>query len=201
MRLHVLVVLSLGLGLAACSEGEDDDTAQPDDDTTAGDDDTTAADDDTSTWEGEYQVVRICGSDGGDPGSPGPDIDAVLIRRDTQELGYADVVEASQVPATGNDHTDPQAALGIEDGLFVSVGGAGSYLDLTFDLGEFDPSILPGDLVSVFELDDGSGDMERYDVLVSYDGSPGTWVLAETATGAMAVGVRPPEYFLEGCGG
>jgi len=200
MRLRAVAILILGFALAACPADESDDDTVGDDDSAAGDDDTTAGDDDTElTWEGEYQVVRICGSDGGDPGSPGPDIDAVLIRRDTDELGYADVVTASQVPSAGNANPDPQAALGVEDDVFVSVGPEGAYLDLTFDFGEYDTPILPGDLVSVFEVDDGSGQAEQYDVLVSYDGSPDTWVITETATGAMAVGVHAPEYFLEGC--
>ena len=198
MHLRSLLLLSLGFAVAACPA--DDSNGPADDDSALGDDDTGSGDDDTGLdWDGEYQVVRVCGSENGDPGSPGPDIDSLLIRRDTQELGYGDMVTASQVPSTGNATPDPQAALGPEDGLFVSVGGAGSYLDITFDYPDLDTSILPGDLVAVFEEDDGSGQAEQYDVLVSLDGSPGTWVITETATGAMAVGVHPPTAFLEGC--
>ena len=201
MRRSIVPVLFLGFAMTACPGDEsDDDTGLTDDDSAVGDDDTTAGDDDTGlAWEGEYQVVRICGCDGGDPGSPGPDIDAALIRRDTAELGYAAMVTASQVPTSGNDHSDTQAAIGPEDEQFVSVGGVGSYLDLTFDFDAIETSILVGDLVSLFEVDDGSGQAEQYAVLVSHDGSPGTWVITEIATGAMAVGVHPPLAFLEGC--
>jgi len=202
MRLvcDVIVVVALGLLLTACPSSETDDDTTVDDDSAADDD--TAGDDDTGyQWEGEYQVVRICGCDGGDPGNPGPDIDAVLIRRDTDGLGYASMVTASLVPSDGNGHPDPEDALGTEDGEYVSVGGEGSYLDLRFSFEEVQDVILPSDLISLFELDDGSGLMETYQVLVSYDGSPGTWVNTETAVGAIAVGVHEPSYFMEGCGG
>jgi len=85
------------------------------------------------------------------------------------------------------------------------VGGVGSYLDLTLALavegGDLDDTLIQGDLVSIHELDDGSGDMEVYKVLVSYDGAPGTWVLAEFATGAWAVAIHAPTSYLEGCEG
>ncbi len=203
-------VLALGLGLlmAACGpDGSDDDSGAGDDDTTAaGDDDTTAADDDDSlAWEGEYQIVRICGAPGGDPGNPGPDVDAIEVRRDTTSIGFADLVTASNVPSTGNGHPDPEQSVGAPDGEYVSVGGTGSYLDLTLALeveqGDLDDKLIPGDLVSIHELDDGSGEMESYPVLVSYDGAPGTWVLTEIATGAWAVAISAPSSYREGCEG
>ena len=205
-------VLALGLGLliGACGPaGSDDDSSVGDDDTTAGDDDddNTAGDDDDDSlaWEGEYQIVRICGASGGDPSNPGPDVDAIEVRRDTTSIGFADLVTASNVPTAGNGHPDPQQSVGEPDGEYVSVGGEGSYLDLTVALevekGDLDDTLIPGDLVSIHELDDGSGEMESYKVLVSYDGAPGTWVLTETATGAWAVAIHAPTSYLEGCEG
>jgi hypothetical protein len=202
--LTVALVTLVGWALVGCptERADDDDTAVGGDDTTAStDDDTTGEqpDDDTSDWPGSYRIVRICGSAGGDPASPGPDIDAVQVRRDTSPVGYASLVTGAQVPTTGNDHPDTEAALGEEDGAYVSVGGEGSFLDLTFDLGEFGDELIPGDLISLFELDDGSGELEHYEVLVSDDGSPDSWVVTETAIGAIAVGVHPPEVYLQGC--
>ena len=204
--MRTVLAIALGLWLGACGPDGDDDSVAGDDDTTAGDDDdTTAADDDDDlTWEGEFQIVRICGCDGGAPGNPGPDVDAIEVRRDTTSIGFADLVTASNVPSAGNGHPDPEQSVGEPDGEYVSVGGAGSFLDLTLALavegGDLDDTLIPGDLVSIHELDDGSGEMEMYEVLVSYDGAPGTWVLAEVATGAWAVAIHAPSSYLEGCG-
>ena len=206
--MRTVLALLLALLVSACgSGGSDDDTtgsAGDDDSSSAGDDDTAPDDDDTGlSWEGEYQIVRICGSAGGDPGNPGPDVDAIEVRRDTMSIGFASMVTASAVPTAGNGHPDPDQGLGEPDGEYVSVGGVGSYLDLTLDLavakGDLDDTLIAGDLVSIHELDDGSGEAESYKVLVSYDGAPGTWVLAEIATGAWAVVIHAPTSYLEGC--
>jgi hypothetical protein len=204
--MRTVLAIALGLLFGSCGSGGDDDSIAGDDDSAANaDDDTSSADDDDLTWEGEYQIVRICGCDGGDPGNPGPDVDAIEVRRDTTSIGFADLVTASNVPAAGNGHPDPEQSVGEPDGEFVSVGGLGSHLDLTLALavegGDLDDTLIPGDLVSIHELDDGSGEMESYRVLVSYDGAPGTWVLAEVATGAWAVAIHEPYSYLEGCEG
>ncbi len=204
--MRTVLTIALGLLLAGCGSGGDDDTIAGDDDSAADDDDTTAADDDDDlAWEGEFQIVRICGCAGGDPGNPGPDVDAIEVRRDTTSIGFADLVTASNVPSAGNGHPDPEQSVGEPDGEYVSVGDVGSYLDLTLALavegGDLDDTLIPGDLVSIHELDDGSGEMESYRVLVSYDGAPGTWVLTEVATGAWAVAIHAPSSYLEGCEG
>ncbi len=190
--------VSLGLALAGCPGGDDDDSGSVGgDDDSAADDDTTAGDDDTGLdWPGLYTVVRVCGADGGDTGDPGPDIDAVLLRRDTGVVGYASEVVASQVPQADNDHPAPDAALGEEDGAYVAVGPEGSWIDLSFGV-----DIEVGDLIVLFEVTDGSGEDETYLVLVSHDGAPGHWVKAETVTGAFSAGVGSPSYFMEGCEG
>ncbi len=187
-------IASVGLALAGCPPDTLDDDVTVGDDDSAGDDDT--GDDDTYEWPGTYQIVRVCGSAGGDAGDPGPDMDAVLLRRDTGEVGYATQVVASQVPESGNDHPSPDAALGTEDDSYVSVGPEGSWLDLSFDV-----EIEVGDLIVFFEVTDGSGEDETYLILVSADGVPGHWVKAETVTGAFSAGVGEPSYFMEGCEG
>lgn len=198
MRIEVWIAWAacLGLALGGCPQDAPDDDVSADDDS-AGDDDTSSGDDDTGLdWPGIYTLVRICGSQGGDTGDPGPDIDAVLLRRDTGEVGYATAVVASQVPQSDNDHPAPDAALGEEDAAYVSVGPVGSWVDLSFGL-----DIEVGDLIVLFEVTDGSGDDETYLVLVSHDGAPGHWVKAETVTGAFSAGVGSPSYFMEGCEG
>ncbi len=205
MRFLIPVVLLLLLPplLTACPASDDDDTATTDDDDTtapADDDATTPADDDdTSDWPGYYRIVRICGCEGGSPSSPGPDIDAIEIRRDTTSIGFADQITAEQVHTAGNDHAAPDAALGEPDDVHVAIGPPGSFLDLTLDLGDLDDELIQGDLISLYELDDGTNEMEHYQVLVSHDGSPDSWVVTETAIGAMSVVVHPPEVYLQGC--
>ena len=194
MGVSIWIVGSL---LAGCPpESMDDDATPSGDDDSTGDDDATADDDDSTGWDGVYRVVRVCGAVGGDPGDPGPDMDAALLRRDTGEVGYASQVFASNVPQQGNGHPTPQEAIGAEDGAYVSIGGIGSWLDLSF--GE---DIEQGDLIVFFEVTDVSGDDETYLVLVSYDGTPGSWIKAETVTGAYSAGVGPPDLYLEGCDG
>ncbi len=196
MRAFWLVpwILAAGLVVAGCPGSSDDDDDSGDDDTTPADDDTSGDDDTGVDWPGTYTLVRICGSAGGDPADPGPDMDAVLLRRDTGVVGYATEVHASEVPQTGNDHPDTGAALDAEDGSYVSVGPVGSWIDLSFGL-----DIEVGDLVVLFEETDGSGEDETYLVMVSHDGVPGHWVKAETVTGAFSAGVGAPGTFREGC--
>jgi hypothetical protein len=187
-------IVAIGLALAGCPADDDDDSG--DDDTSVADDDSTGDDDTGYEWPGVYTLVRVCGAAGGAPSDPGPDIDAVLLRRDTGVVGYATEVHASEVPQTDNDHPTVDAALGKEDEVYVAVGPVGSWVDLSFGL-----DIEVGDLIVLFEVTDGSGEDETYLVLVSHDGVPGHWVKAETVTGAFSAGVGPPSYFMDGCEG
>jgi len=189
------VLLALGLIAAGCPPESEDDDDTGDDDTSADDD---TGDDDTGEWPGTFEIVRVCGSSGGDPGDPGPDIDSLELRRDASLIGSATTVVADNVATSGNAHADAGAAVGAQDGNYVSIGPVGHYLDLTFGSeGEMEP----GDVITLWEVTDGSGEDETYRVLVSASGAPGTWVNTETAVGAYAVVVHGPSYFMEGCEG
>lgn len=194
--LAVLGLLAMGFTAGCPPEDLDDDTVSGDDDDDIGDDDD--GDDDTASWSGNYEVVRICGSDGGDPGDPGPDIDAIDLRRDASVVGSATAIVANAVATSGNGHPDANAALGGQDAVYVSIGPPGSYLDLTFGSGGV---MEEGDVITLWEITDGSGQDEIYKVLVSEDGTPGKWVDTETAVGAYVVGIHAPAYYMEGCEG
>jgi hypothetical protein len=181
LSLTTLLLLTLALGLAACTDDDDEITV-------------------SDPREGTvYFAVKITdatpsGVDGMSEATPGADLDAVGLVQNGTEI-YADAVGSSSLgltePFPGLEN--PELALGeptwpdgfcvAGDLAFFGMAGAGGYALLIFS----DTDVKAGDTIRVYECDNGPFLDEVYNVYVgaSTDPNDPSWV--EIATDQRGV--------------
>lgn len=131
-----------------------------------------------------YLKIKDLSTENLDYNTPGADIDAVSMVRNNYNIYYAESVVRSKILVgtgdRGNDCDDPNAALGMPDKVFVSLGGRGGFIVLKFNKA----LNYRAQTLTVRELGGGTdgGFAEPYQVYISAH-SRGPWKSVGTGIG------------------